>query len=211
MSTLCPKCGWNLEGERDSVVLFCRNCITAWETADKEFCQVDFELLKDNESDLLFLPFWKFQVSSTSGVSLESFADFIEITNQPVVVQPSWQATPMNFMCPAFKIRPQDYLKISTHLTLKQQKELPTTISLQHEDIFPVTLPKNEALQSLQFILANSTLNKTNVFPVLADINFSVSKTTLVYLPFNVGRTELTQKHLEVIINRQALNFGRNW
>ena len=33
VSTLCPLCGWDLFGERDSVALFCKNCNSAWEAS----------------------------------------------------------------------------------------------------------------------------------------------------------------------------------
>src|SRR3989339_2060059 len=28
--TLCPHCGWDMEGQKDSLVLICRNCDSAW-------------------------------------------------------------------------------------------------------------------------------------------------------------------------------------
>ena len=34
LATLCPKCGWTLNGQRDSVVLTCSNCETAWEASE---------------------------------------------------------------------------------------------------------------------------------------------------------------------------------
>jgi hypothetical protein len=30
ISTLCPGCGWDLEGKKDSLVLLCKNCVSAW-------------------------------------------------------------------------------------------------------------------------------------------------------------------------------------
>ncbi len=32
LATVCPGCGWDLDGERDSLVLMCRNCNTAWQS-----------------------------------------------------------------------------------------------------------------------------------------------------------------------------------
>jgi hypothetical protein len=40
MGTICPQCGWNLDGERDSVVLTCSNCDTAWEASEGAFIPV---------------------------------------------------------------------------------------------------------------------------------------------------------------------------
>lgn len=42
MATICPQCGWNLDGERDSVVLTCSNCDTVWEASKGKFIKVGF-------------------------------------------------------------------------------------------------------------------------------------------------------------------------
>ena len=30
IAAICPGCGWNLDGQRDSLVLTCTNCQSAW-------------------------------------------------------------------------------------------------------------------------------------------------------------------------------------
>ena len=42
LATLCPRCGWNLEGDKNSVVLTCGNCQTAWEAQRGRFVSVRF-------------------------------------------------------------------------------------------------------------------------------------------------------------------------
>ncbi len=39
---MCPGCGWDLEGEKNSLVLFCRNCTTAWQSSGSGFESVKF-------------------------------------------------------------------------------------------------------------------------------------------------------------------------
>ena len=41
LPTLCPNCAWDLEGDRDSVVLICRNCSTAWQPDQDKFTRVN--------------------------------------------------------------------------------------------------------------------------------------------------------------------------
>ncbi|PIP06829.1 MAG: hypothetical protein COX52_05910, partial [Syntrophobacterales bacterium CG23_combo_of_CG06-09_8_20_14_all_48_27] len=37
LPTLCPDCGWNLEGEKDALVLDCQNCKSAWKPGKNGF------------------------------------------------------------------------------------------------------------------------------------------------------------------------------
>ncbi|MBN2233090.1 MAG: hypothetical protein JW781_09775, partial [Deltaproteobacteria bacterium] len=40
LATLCPHCGWDLEGDRSSLVLSCGNCRTAWWAPEKRLEQL---------------------------------------------------------------------------------------------------------------------------------------------------------------------------
>jgi hypothetical protein len=207
LPTLCPQCGWNLEGERDSVVLTCSNCETAWEASNSKFVQVNFLKVPGKGENTVYLPFWK--ISATAeGVKINSFADFIRLTNQPRVVEKEWEGQDMSFWSPAFKIRPKVYLNLSRQFTISQQN-FRTEEEIPKKNLYPVTLPQTEAAQSMKITLASSALNKKMVLPNLPRIRFDIKDSTLVYLPFTDTGHEMVQQHLRISINKNTLEFGR--
>ena len=207
LATLCPRCGWNLEGKKDSVVLTCTNCQTAWEAQRGRFISVDFLVVSGELPDVTYLPFWKMSVR-TEGIAINSFADFIRITNQPRVVQKRWHDRGMTFWAPAFKIRPKLFLAISRRLTLAQEN-LEGKKAFPNQTRHPVTLPLAEAIQGIKLTLAHSTVNKKEVLPRLPQINMAVKGATLMYLPFNQTVHEMIQPHTGLAINKKSLEFGR--
>jgi predicted RNA-binding Zn-ribbon protein involved in translation (DUF1610 family) len=207
LATLCPRCGWNLEGKRDSVVLICSNCQTAWEARRGRFVSVDFRVVSEDFPSLTYLPFWKMSVR-TEGVAIGSFADFIRITNQPRIVQKAWHHQDMTFWTPAFKIRPKLFLAISRRLTLAQEN-LDGKKDFPDQTRHPVTLPLAEAIQGIKLTLAHSTVNKKEILPKLPQINMAVKGATLMYLPFQQTAHEMIQPHTGLAINKKSLEFGR--
>ena len=75
-----------MEGDRDSVALVCKNCQTAWEAVGGRFAKVNLSMIKNNESDSIYLPFWKIS-ARIEGVHIKSFSDFIRVTNQPRILK----------------------------------------------------------------------------------------------------------------------------
>lgn len=207
MSTLCPQCGWNLEGERDSVVLTCNNCNTAWEASEGRFVRVGFGVVPGQGEKTMYLPFWKI-AARADGIGINSFADFIRMTNQPRVVQKDWENQDMSYWCPAFKIRPKIFLRLLSQLTISQ-KDFKTKETIPKKDLYPVTMPQSEAAQSLKLTLANSALTKRNTFPLLPQVNFAIKDSTLVYLPFTDKGHDMVQQDIRVSINKRALEYGR--
>ncbi|MFC1494164.1 hypothetical protein ACFL6W_02690 [Thermodesulfobacteriota bacterium] len=208
LPTLCPQCGWNLNGDRDSVVLTCNNCSTAWEARGKKYSQVKIIMAGEGENDnSVYIPFWKI-TAETNGVNIESFADYIKITNQPVMLSDRHETMPMNFWSPAFKIRPKMFLNLARQLTL-MQGEFDESESIPEKGYYPITLPLSEAVQSLKMILASSAITKKNIMPYIPEINFEIKDITLIYLPFRETQYDMIQDDLGLSINRQSLEFGR--
>lgn len=207
MATLCPRCGWNLEGERDSVVLTCSNCETAWEASEGRFVEVNFSMASNQGKDVVYLPFWKISASAT-GLEINSFADFVRVTNQPTLVTKEWEDQDMGFWSPAFKIRPKTFLKISRQFTICR-KLFATEQRIPKQDRYPVTLPRTEAAQAMKVILAGSAINKKKVLPLLPRIRFKIKDYNLIYLPFRDTGHEMIQEHMGITINKKALEFGR--
>lgn len=207
LATICPGCGWNLEGEKDSVVLLCRHCSTTWEASQGRLALIDHVVVPDIGRDLTYLPFWKMTVS-TSGLPLKSFADFLKIARQPRAVFDDWEDTPMNFWSPAFKIRPKLFLDLLRNTTIAQPSYSQSEV-LARKQLFPVTLPSSEAAQTFKLTLAAASMKKNDVFPLLPRVRFKVEQLTLVYLAFMDNGHEMVQPCSQLTINKNALNFGR--
>jgi len=207
LATVCPQCGWNLEGERDSVVLTCGNCQTAWGFSRGRFVRVDLAMMSTQETDVTYLPFWKMSIRAT-GVELDSYADFIRLTNQPRAIRRQWENQEMSFWSPAFKIRPKLFLSLLRQLNVSQLHPV-LDEGIPKERTYPVTLPLSEANQTLKLAIAGSTMNKKKVFPLLPRMNIRTTGATLVYLPFSRTGHEMVQKDMGVSIFRKTLEFGR--
>ena len=207
IATLCPRCGWNLDGERDSVVLVCRNCNTAWEALEGKFVRVSLAVVTCTGENIVYLPFWKI-TAGAKGVEINSYADFIRATNQPRVVQRRWENRDMSFWSPAFKIRPKIFLQLSKQLTIFQE-DFETKEAIPKKDLFPVTMPQNEAAQTMKLTLAISAINKKKILPLLPGVSFTIRDSTLVYLPFTDMGIDMVQQHMRIGINKKALEFGR--
>lgn len=208
LPTVCPQCGWSLKGERDSVVLTCDNCDTAWEAKNGKFMKVETITAQAEVPDgIVYIPFWKI-TAKTDGINIESFADFLRLTNQPVAVNKRHESMEMSYWSPAFKIRPKMFLNTSKQFTLAQI-EFDDCGSIPERGLFPVTLPLSEAVQSLKMILVSSAVMKRGIFPNIPRITFNISNKILVYIPFRETRYDMIHDESGISINRQSLEFGR--
>jgi DNA-directed RNA polymerase subunit RPC12/RpoP len=207
MATICPQCGGDLDGERDSVVLTCPNCDTAWEALEGRLARIDFRVVPGRGKDLGYLPFWKI-TARDDGLGINTYADFIRITKLPIVKQRRWENQELAFWIPAFKIRPKVFLHLASQVTILQ-KDLAMEEHAPQKNPYPVTLPGSEAAQSLKITLANAAMAKRALFPLLPQINFSITESNLIYLPFKAVGLELIQEEMSISINKNALKYGR--
>ncbi len=208
MATLCPQCGWDLDGERDSVVLTCTNCDTVWEASEGRLIQVDFSVVPGKGNDLEYLPFWKITVRD-EGLGINTHADFIRIIQRPMVRQRGWENEELSFWIPAFKIRPKVLLRLATEMTILQQ-DFAMEKQIPKKNLYPVTLPKSEAAQSLKVTLASAVMPKREFFPLLPQINFTITKFNLIYLPFKTKGPDMIQEDLGISVNKNVLKYGRS-
>jgi hypothetical protein len=208
LSTICPGCGDAMQGSRDSLVMRCLNCESQWTEEDGRFTQLDYGVVTPLEGGARFIPFWQIE-PEVDGAQLASLADFLHLTNQPVVVQRKHFDHKLSFIIPAFKVNPLTLLQAAKNLTMLQlafceqyKKPLP--------ECFPVTLPHSEAVQVLKSVLAASAVSAKRVMDVLPKINFRVNKKRLLYLPFRDGGHDYIQHNTGVSLATAALRFGRS-
>ena len=205
----CPECGWDLEGARDSLALACRNCHSLWHAGKRQFTKVSFETLPCPEGTeaACFLPFWKVR-ARVSGIPLDSLADLVRLANLPKAITDSMEKRPFHFWAPAFKVRPQDFLRFSLRTTLSQPEDEGDP-RLPDGPLYPVTLPVTEAVESLKLNLASFMKPPRKLYPRLPEIGIEPKRIALTYLPFQVKRNEVLYPPCRLRINRNLLVYGR--
>jgi len=207
ISTICPRCADFLEGEPDSLVLHCRNCETLWQEQGGKFTRLKWSVIASENRAAEYLPFWKITFQTTGKV-LKSYGDFLRLTNQPVVVRREHDDHDLCFWFPAFKINPKGFLQAAKQLTLTQLR-VPAGEKQRLGEVYPVTLPWKEAFQAIKSLLAVTTLNKRDIYPLLPIIKVSSARYSLRYLPFTVHSHDLVQEHTRLTLTSAALRYGR--
>ena len=203
----CPECGWDLEGERDTLVLNCINCSSLWIQAKKGFQKLAFGHVPGGGDSVLYLPFYRIRTEIT-GLELGSYADLVRVANLPKAVQKGMEKKPFHFWSPAFKIRPRDFLRFTTAFTLSQPMHA-WEPRMPKAEAYPVTLPIQEALESLKITLAGFMKPPGVFLPTLADIRIKAKSLALVYFPFQVRRDEIFHPLLQLRTTRNVLNYAR--
>jgi hypothetical protein len=205
----CPNCGVDLEGDRDTLMLTCRNCERAWKRGSEGLEEMSFYVIPDKtDEDQFALPFWRVRIDA-EGVSLHSFGDFARLCNLPRVVTPAMDKTPFFFWVPAFKVNAELYLMLIRRMTLYQWTgELEQRLA--GLTCHPVTIPAEESIESLTAALADLVADKRTLRPRLGKIKIALREALLVYLPFRARGGELIQAQIPLGIQRKALHYGLN-
>jgi ribosomal protein L37AE/L43A len=206
--TLCPGCGWDLEGRRDALVLNCKNCNSVWRPTKNGFKQLKFSIMESKEENVIYLPFWRIK-ADVKGITLNSYADLVRIANLPKAIQRNWEDKEFRFWSPAFKVRPRVFIRLGRSITLSQpmekmQRELPDAL------IYPVTLPIKDAVESLTINLASFMKPQEDLFPLLRDISIKPESYNLVYIPFVEQQHEFVQPALFLTLNKNQLLLASN-
>jgi hypothetical protein len=208
LPTLCPRCGWDLQGIRDSLVLNCTNCRTCWWEKKGKLEELPCAYATGSEPTEHYLPFWRIQ-ADIRHIKLESYADLIKLANLPRVMRPGWERRRFYFWSPAFKVRPQSLLTFATHATLHQpddhlKKGQPAGI------MHGVNMPVSEAVESLKLLLSGMMRPRERMIQTIQDVEITARRVLLVYLPFQEGHHEYIHKKLNLAINRNLLAHSRN-
>jgi hypothetical protein len=203
MATLCPNCGWDLDGDRDALVLFCKNCTSAWYPVGKRLKQIPFGTQPIDDSDAIYLPFWRIR-SKIKGLALNTYADLIKVANIPRVVQSGWENVGFRFWVPAFKVRPKIFMQLSKHMTLAQ-RQTEIVGELPQNRYYRINLPVTEANQSLKANLASFFRPKNKLMEILPLVRITAQSFTLVYVPFVEKHHQYIQPDLQFAINKNIL------
>lgn len=208
LSTICPACGATMKGSRDSLVMTCKNCETLWQEREGVFRQLDFGVVESTTGDGVYLPFWHIE-PEVAGCALSTLADFLELTNQPVVVRKAHRDKKLAFIVPAFKVNPNTFLNSSKNFT-SVQLAFNRMTAKPVADSYPVTLPHKEAVQALKVVLAGAAVSPKKVFGVLEKLDFRVTAQQLLYLPFQWVGHDVRQEQTGFSFSSASLRFGRS-
>jgi hypothetical protein len=205
---LCPSCGWDLDGDAQSLTLVCRNCQSLWRPRRGQLVRVRFGCVESDNPQATWLPFWRME-TDISGAPLASFADLIRLGNLPRVVQPDWENIPFYFWSPAFKVRGDIFHRLCLQLAYTQPKaDLVETIGRRR--IRPITLPASEGLESIKITLAAIMRPAETWLPRFSEINISPQRVTLVFLPFDERPQDFFSPDTGISINRNILIHAAN-
>jgi predicted RNA-binding Zn-ribbon protein involved in translation (DUF1610 family) len=207
LPALCPECGWDLEGGRDSVVFFCRNCNEAWYLTGNGLERKAFFVLNGGEGQTTHLPFWRIK-ADVSGLDLRSFGDLARLANLPVVVHKEWESAEIYFWVPGFRVHASLFLRLARLLTLQQPGEI-----IESEEPLvnpqPASLPMRDAPESLKIIIASLVAMKKRMWPSLETVSTRVVHTDLVYIPFQEQKDEFFNPSLKISVAKNSLKYGQ--
>jgi len=206
LSMICPRCADTMQGKSNSLIVACTNCDTCWSEEKGRFSRVSFQLVEE-KGEIRYLPFWRFDVE-TGGIEMNTFADYLRTTNQPVVVRRTHQDRQLQFWIPALKIRPKVFLTMAKSATLSQLKYKEGQPVLDKNIVLP-TLPESEAAQAIKSVFAETAVNKRDVLPLLGKMSVTVQNATLLFLPFKDTGHDLIQSHSSLSVAASVLRTAR--
>jgi len=206
IATLCPACGWDLSGEKESCVLVCRQCATAWEATAEGFHKVAWGLMSGSSSQDLAVPFWRIR-ADLQGIRLETRADLSRLANLSRTGQQGSAEGAALFWVPAFKVQPKLFLRLARLMTALQPDDALMT-GPEDLPLYPVTLPAAEASGAIALTLAAIAADKRRVYSLLPELRTTLREAVLVYVPFSLQGNELIQKRFGFGLSRAALRLG---
>ena len=206
---LCPNCGWDMHGRRDALVLHCKNCQSMWQASQQGLSRLNVAHMSGPDDEkTVYLPFWRIQ-ADVSGIDLNSYADLVQVANLPKVVQPGWEHVPCHFWGPAFKVRPQRFLRLAHRITLAQPRDH-LVARIPAGSMHPVNLALVESVETLKLNLAGLIRPKKVVQERIGDIHIKARRYLLVYLPFDIRHHDLVQTTFNIAVNRNQLALAAN-
>ncbi|MGD8519782.1 MAG: hypothetical protein PVF56_01450 [Desulfobacterales bacterium] len=205
--TLCPYCGWDMDGARDSHLLACKNCNSFYKPRLADIIKLGVGFMPADANTALYLPFWRLR-ADISGIQLATFGDLIKMANLIKVVTENEGQRKFYFWIPAFKIASKLFLQIATHVTLCQP-HMNVKRSIPDVPVYPVTLPISEALKCPKTVIANFIAFKEIHFPKLDWIEIAPKGLALIYLPFQALGSEFVHPDYKVRVTNKTLEHHR--
>lgn len=208
---LCPTCGWDLSGKRDSLVQFCSGCGQAWMAGERGLLQIQVSLVPGpGKGPYLFLPFWHLEIAVPE-LEIHTMADFSRIFRRGSRIHPHGGPDgdrPAVFFIPAFKIRPRIFLRLARQMSLVSQfKEVSSGSELGEG--FPVTIVQSEAFEALIPVLGHLIRHQKTMESLCSQNGLKLRSARLMYIPFLHQGMDYVHPELNIAIPERALFFSQ--
>ena len=207
LPALCPHCGWDLRGNKESLAQVCTHCHRLWASLQGGLRSIEFRFAGQAEQGCLWFPFWQMNVDNAQA-SLHNRADLMRLANLPKIPTPKDSNAPLQFTIPAFKLNPSLFLRLARQTTVFQFPEVKTPTL--DDDLFPSSLPLTEAWQAISPLVYDLSRDKAEMLSILADSGFRLKHCTMLFLPFVRRGMELIQPDMNVSIPANAVMFGQS-
>ena len=184
LPAICPNCSWDLEGDGDALVMVCRNCNSVWQIGQDQLKQLKFGFKHSeiNAKNIIYVPFWRISAQVT-GMDLDSYSDLVKITDLSGSIHNAGDERLFYFWGLGFKMR-HNLIRQATDITVHQPNQPLVDKIPENGELYPVTLPFEESIESLKISLAIIIRKQSTLYPRLQDITITPQKYLLVYLPF---------------------------
>jgi hypothetical protein len=207
LPVMCPYCGADLEGEKDTQVLLCRNCDRVWDYSRNELKQIEFGIMKGgDEGPAFYLPFWRIK-TGIKGWPPQIQRPLTRLNLGPGQSSATGSKEENDYWLPAFKLSPSQFLMISRAISLRQPLDYSLINTLPKGQYYPVNLPWEQAKEGLKVLIADFL--KTHLAPKISQIQIEPSEHLLILIPFHLRGHELVHQTMSVGISLNALHFGR--
>lgn len=208
VATLCPECGWQLEGDADTLVMLCVNCGRGWTAGDGRLVPALFDTLPANgwKPDA-HLPFWRVEAPIAP-----TWADLVRLVNLPRVVQAEWEREPAGFWFPAFDAPPEPFLRMAQTMTCARPQVTAGPASPPARDVQAsprppvlrraraVVLPERALWGALLVLLASLGRTRRNIRDVLREPGVRAGTSRLVYVPVRFNGREHVNPELGITV-----------
>lgn len=202
---LCPNCGNDLAGEKESCIVFCQSCMVGFSVLNSTLTDIPLLMAKGGSKTASFLPFWRICVE-TQGLPLPRTTGRILPRGQ---IEP-FDRDNFFFWVPAFRVNPQLFLRLAHRATTARLEAealapLPGTSSIP-----PVTVPSSEAVKTLKLLLVLLSPKDRELLLRLNDLSIEVKEAIPALVPFEHTGYELTNRQIQAAVHVNALRYGRN-
>lgn len=205
---ICPGCGADLKGRGDSLVLVCRNCHCLWRAMKGKLAKIKFSAAAPGHKDDIMMPFWRIN-AKISPINLSSHADLARMANLPLAIPREWEKKPMHFWSPAFKVRPNIFLRLLGQMT-SAQLEPALSRTIEDNVYQTVNLPASEAIQTIRITMAALLKPRKEMLEILPGTEVVPQSISLIFLPFKSTLHDIIHPDLGIAINKKALALSDN-
>jgi len=204
--TLCPNCGADLIGEKESILLFCSNCQQTWKVAGCALQNVSAAFLAGSKG-ARYLPFWCVQPD------LEGLEERLHIdpakTGGPGRPRIYLDDPAFRFWLPAFKVNASIFLTLAERATVAQPS-VDDVAGETADGVYPVTIPAAEAVKLVKVMIALLVGRPEAARPLFERMVARPDDAQLCFIPFSFTGYEFVQEKMRMSLLPNALKYGMN-